>query len=82
MSAHLSAAEKHDAALDEANRVHFLKRHEDRIRGRERLRLVGPLVQHPHAFQTPIPRRYEPLPSGDHLDAPGAMHTDFPGCVI
>lgn len=46
--------------------------------------LLDPLVQElaPHTFQTPIPHRYLPTLTVDHMDPPGAMGTDFEGSVV
>jgi hypothetical protein len=85
MSHHHSAAQKHLDHEDERNRLRALRAltgHEQKLRERTRLQVVRTLVQEPHAFRCPIPHRYDSALVVDHLDAPGAIGTDFDGCIV
>jgi hypothetical protein len=55
-------------------RVRALEGHERRIRERARRRAIAPLVQPAdHQYKTPIPARYMPGASLDHMMAPGSI---------
>lgn len=78
----MTGRDKHDAHIDEQNRVKGLARHEGVVRARERRRVTSALIQDPqHEYQTPACNGGS-LCGHDHLDPPGSIGTDFEGCVI
>lgn len=78
----MTNSDQHDAAADERNRVRALAKHEGVVRARERRRITAVLLQDPqHEYQTPA-CSCSSLCGKDHLDPPGAIGTDFPGCVV
>lgn len=84
MSRHATAHEKHLQHIDAQNELALQRRHEGRIRRREHIRLVQPLIQQPeHHYRTPVIGRYDPHTIVDHMLAPGSRDdTGFSDGVV